>query len=312
VRGVRSTERGIEVVDVPDPAPGDDQVVVHVQSSSICGSDLHMVEWGALPATLGHEFAGVLDDGTAVAVDPARPCGECDQCDIGATHLCRKAVERTRGIGAEGGMADAVAVDRTSLVPLPDGLTTASACLVEPLGVATHATRLAGLSGGERVAVVGGGSIGLAAVAAARARANEVALLARHEPQRAAGERLGAAPADGEYDVVFECAGTESALASAVDLCRPGARVVFLSTHWTPVPIPGLPTMMKELGFQWSYTYGAHDHGTDLGDAASLLASDPEIAETMITHRFSLGDAAEAFRVAGDRAAGAIKVTLEP
>jgi threonine dehydrogenase-like Zn-dependent dehydrogenase len=69
---------------------------------------------------------------------------------------------------------------------------------------------------------------------------------------------------------------------------------------------------MKELGFQWSYTYGAHDHGTDLDDAAALLASDPTIAETLITHRFPIDDAAEAFRVAGDRAAGAIKVALEP
>ena len=69
---------------------------------------------------------------------------------------------------------------------------------------------------------------------------------------------------------------------------------------------------MKELGFRWSYTYSAHEHGTDLGDAAALLASDPTIADTLITHRFPLDDAAEAFRVAGDRAAGAIKVTMEP
>ena len=312
MRAVRNTERGIEVVDVPDPVARDDEVVVRVQSSSICGSDLHLIEYGPIPFTLGHELAGVTDDGTAVAVDPSQPCGTCDQCTTGAAHLCRTGAQRARGISSDGGMSDAIAVRRTSLVPLPDGLTPATACLVEPIGVATHATRIAGLGGGERVAVVGAGGIGLAAIAAARGPADEVGLVARHEPQRVAGERLGAVPADGEYDVVFECAGTESALGTAAELCRPGALIVFLSTHWTPVAIPGLPALMKELGFRWSYTYGTHEHGTDLGDAAALLASDPTIADTLITHRFPLDDAAEAFRVAGDRAAGAIKVTMEP
>jgi threonine dehydrogenase-like Zn-dependent dehydrogenase len=312
VRGVRNTERGIEVVDVADPVADDDQVVVHVQSSSICGSDLHLIEYGPIPFVLGHEFAGVLDDGTAVAVDPSQPCGTCDQCTGGAKHLCRTGSQRARGISADGGMCDAIAVDRTSLVPLPDGVTPDTACLVEPLGVATHAMRIAELAGGERVAVVGGGGIGLAAVAAARPTASEVGLAARHDAQRAAGERLGAVGIEGEYDVVFECAGTESALEQAADLCAPGARIIFLSTHWTPVPIPGLPALMKELGFRWSYTYGAHEHGSDLGDAAALLASDPTIADTLVTHRFPLDEAAEAFRVAGDRAAGAIKVALEP
>jgi threonine dehydrogenase-like Zn-dependent dehydrogenase len=70
--------------------------------------------------------------------------------------------------------------------------------------------------------------------------------------------------------------------------------------------------MMKELGFQWSYCTCAHDDGHDLDDAAELLAADPEIASTLITHRFPLDDAAEAFRVAADRASGAIKVVMEP
>ena len=86
----------------------------------------------------------------------------------------------------------------------------------------------------------------------------EVGLVARHEPQRVAGERLGATTASGEYDVVVEAAGTESALAQAADLCRPSGTVLFLSTHWTPVPIPGFPAAMKELTFRWSFMSGNH------------------------------------------------------
>lgn len=298
------------MLEVPDPEPS--VSTVHVKASSICGSDLHMMALGPGPFTLGHEFAGVLDDGTPVAVDPSSGCGECDQCTRRAPHLCRTGAQRALGIGADGGLADAVDARAYGLVQLPDGLPVQDACLVEPLGVAMHGLRLASLTGGERVAVVGAGAIGLAAVAAAHSATRDVGLVARHDTQVAAGERLGAHAANGEYDVVFEAAGTESALATAADLCRPNGMIVFLSTHWEPVAIPGIPALMKELGFQWSYTYSPHDGGHDLDDAAALLASDPEIAATLVTHRFPLDDAAEAFRTAADRAAGAIKVVLEP
>lgn len=312
MQAVRSTEGGVEVVEVADPTPGRDSVLLDVAAASICGSDLHLLSFGPMPITLGHEFAGTLVDGTAVAVNPNGPCGTCDQCVAGFEHRCRTGAQRILGIGADGGMAESVAVTPDALVRLPPEVAAHDACLVEPLGVATHGVRLAALASGQRVAVVGAGAIGLAAVAAARAVVDEVGLVARHAPQRAAGERLGATATRGEYDVVFECAGTESALAEAADLCRPGGSILFLSTHWSPVPIPGIPASMKELDFRWSFTYGSHDQGHDLDDAVALLAADPEITATLITHRFPLADAAEAFRVAADREAGAIKVVLEP
>lgn len=311
MRAVRNTEQGIRVVDAPEPSGTGETVTV--RAATICGSDLHMLQFGPSPITIGHEFAGVLADGTPLAVDPSFSCGECDQCSTGAGHRCRVGSERVLGIAIDGGLADAVNVEPRAFVPLPEGLRLEDACLVEPIGVAVHGIRQAGVTGGERVAVVGAGAIGLAAVAAARPQASEVGLVARHDAQRVAGERLGARSPSGEYDVVVEAAGTESALAEAAELCRPGGTIVFVSTHWAPVAIPGIPALMKELGFRWSYTYGTHADGhRDLDDAAALLAGDPEIAATLVTHRFPLDDAAEAFRVAADRAHGAIKVVLEP
>jgi threonine dehydrogenase-like Zn-dependent dehydrogenase len=312
MRGVCNTERGIEVLDVPDPDPAGG-VRVTIRSAGICGSDLHMIGFGPIPFPLGHELGGVLDDGTVVAIDPNDPCGACDQCVAGHRHRCRLVAERARGTGAPGGMADAIVVDESALVPCPPGLDASDACLVEPLGVAVHGLRIVDVAPSDRVAVIGAGSIGLCALAAARPVAGEIALVARHDHQRAAGERLGAtASVDGEYDVVVECAGTDDALATAAQLCRPGGVVLFLSTHWTPVTLPGIPALMKELGFRWGFTYGAYDGGRDLDDAASILAADPTIADELITHRFALDDAAEAFRVAADRASGSIKVVLEP
>ena len=93
MKAVKHTDAGISVVDVDEPAPVPevgDGVLVHVRSSSICSSDLHMLAYGPQPFTLGHEFAGVLDDGTPVAVDPGNQCGVCALCTGGLRHLCHE------------------------------------------------------------------------------------------------------------------------------------------------------------------------------------------------------------------------------
>jgi len=311
MQAVKSTEDGVRVVAVDDPDPTGDEVVVEMRSASVCGSDLHLAGFGPLPAVMGHEFAGILADGTPVAVDPNAPCGACDLCTEGKTHLCRNLA--ILGVTRDGGMAERVRVHPSQLVRLPAGVAPEQACLVEPLAVAVHGMGLAGVGGGSRLAVVGAGSIGLAAVAAATGAGAEVHLEARHDAQRAAGERLGATgPAEGEYDLVIEAAGSQSAVDRAVQLLRPGGTVVFLSTFWDPLTMPGHAVALKEATFKWSFTYGHHAAGRDVEVAAALLARRPEIADTMITHRFPLADATEAFRVAADRAHGTIKVLLEP
>jgi threonine dehydrogenase-like Zn-dependent dehydrogenase len=112
--------------------------------------------------------------------------------------------------------------------------------------------------------------------------------------------------------MVVDAAGSDDALIEVARLCAPGATVVELSTHWGTVPVPGIPALMKELRFVWSYTYGTHPGGRDVDTAAMLLARNPDVAGAVITHRFPLEDAVEAFRVAADRRSGAIKVVLEP
>jgi threonine dehydrogenase-like Zn-dependent dehydrogenase len=311
MRAVRVVNGAVEVVDVPSPSG--DGVLVRIRAAGICGSDLHMLEHGYHPpVTLGHELAGELRDGTPVAIEPLVPCGACELCAAGDYNLCRSAPSMIVGIMRDGGMAEELRVPARCLVPLPAGVAARDASLVEPLAVCLHGLRKAGLHGGQRVAVVGAGSIGLLAVAAARARGAEVGLVARHQAQAAAGERLGARPAAGEYDVVVECAGTASALQTCCALARPGAALVLLSTYWDGFTLPGFILMLKELRLQPSNMYGRHAAGRDIDGAAALLAGMPELPRTVITHRLPLEAAPEAFRIARDRQAGAIKVVLEP
>ena len=297
---------------MPD-GPG---VRVDVKAAGICGTDLHLISGADFPppaVTLGHEIAGITENGTPVASEPLSPCGACAACARGDQHLCVRSTANFFGVGLDGGMADRIVVPERCLVPLPAGVDVRDAALVEPLAVVVHSLRRSGARPDQRVAVIGGGTIGLCAVVAARARGCEVGLVARHDAQRAASERLGATEiTDGGYDIVIEAAGSESALARAVDLARPGGTVVIPGVYWGPVTVPGMAMCLKEVSLCPTALYSRTAAGRDIDAAAALLATVPYLGDTLITHRFPLEAAAEAFETAASRDRGAIKVVLEP
>ena len=292
MRAVRSAHGAASIVDVAPPEG--DGIRIRVASVGICGSDLHLVSWN-LPSTLGHEMAGFLPDGTAVAVEPMAPCGSCAECLSGAYNLCTLGPSMLIGTGRDGGMADECLVPPSAIVPLAGGVPVGDACLVEPLAVAVHGIRRGRIGSGDRVAVVGGGSIGQLSVAAAQAVGATVDLEARHDHQRAVADELGAGEVTDRYDVVVESAGTESALLRSVELCRPGGRVVLLGTYWDTVSLPGLQIGMTEIDLVPASMYARADSVRDVDVAAQLLADRPEIARLIITHRFPLDGAREAF-----------------
>ena len=317
MRAVRCRGDRVEVVDAP--APSGEGVRVQVRSAGICGSDLHLLGSPFLgDVTLGHEVAGVLEDGTPVAVEPISPCGSCGYCARGDVNLCERGPAIVHGTALDGGMADEMQVPARSIVRLPSGLDPRDACLIEPLAVAVHGLRRVGHRGDQPVAVVGGGAIGLCAVAAARAAGADVTLVARHDAQREAGARLGATIAEPNhlpehaFDVVVEAAGTTSALESAVGLARPGGALSLVASYWEGLTLPGFAVALKEVSIFPASMYGASGNTRDIEVAAAILGRQPEIAHALITHRFPLDAAPEAFAVAADRAAGAIKVVLEP
>ncbi|HEU4760198.1 MAG TPA: alcohol dehydrogenase catalytic domain-containing protein, partial [Dehalococcoidia bacterium] len=259
----------IEARSAPVPSPGPGEVLLRVRACGICGSDLHFYH-GALPAmpnvSPGHEFAGEVVEagegvqgwstGRRVVVEPLRTCRDCPYCRTGQYQLCPRRV--LLGTFAPGGLAQYVTVPAYTLYALPDHLDFELGALVEPLAVAVHGLHLVDLSAGERVLVLGSGSIGLLTVLAARAfGAAEVIATYRHEHQGRAARAAGAsrAVADGEaagldkegIDIVVETVGGAApTLAQALGVIRPGGRISVLGLFTQPAQVNALALMLKE------------------------------------------------------------------
>lgn len=310
VKAVRCVQGAVEVVDVPEPVAGADEVIVHVERAGVCGSDLHMISEGWVGVTLGHEFAGRLDDGRRVAIRPTGACGNCGHCSGGRINLCSQAFGAFHGGVVDGGWAERVAVHRSTVYEVPSGVSLGGAALAEPIAVAVHGVRRAALKTGHRVAVIGGGSVGLAVVAALGHMGWSVDVEARYRHQQQATERLGAhVGLSGEYDVVFDAVGTQSAVESSVRACRSGGTIVELGVFWEPITL-GRELTLREISLVPALFY-AHDQSrSDFETALDIVESRPDLESILVTHRFPLEEASAAIRTAQDRSSGALKVHL--
>jgi 2-desacetyl-2-hydroxyethyl bacteriochlorophyllide A dehydrogenase len=308
MKAVRNAPPGVEVVDIDEPS-GEGELI-RVAATGICASDLNYLRYGSTQIA-GHEFSGTLEDGTPVAVEAIFGCGDCAQCEQGNYNRCERGVQGL-GMTDPGAMAEWFRAPRRALIALPPGLDVADACLVEPASVARHACHMGGVTPDTAVAVVGAGAIGILAAAAAQSMgAPEVTVEARHPHQHEVRERLGAGIPVGSYDVVIETAGSESGLHRAVELARPGGTVVHLGVYGE-IEWPMAAAFMKEVALRPSLGYCGHHGRREFAESADMLAARPELTRALITHRFGIDDAPEAFRVAQDRSKGVFRVVVEP
>jgi L-iditol 2-dehydrogenase len=323
----------VRAAEAPRPAPG--EVLLRVRACGICGSDLHFYH-GQLPAMPnvppGHEFCGeVAETGEGVTgfereqrvvVEPVKRCGRCAYCLTGQYQLCPRRV--LLGTSLPGGLAEYVSVPAYTLYPLPDELDFELGALTEPLAVAVHGLHLAGLRMGERVLVMGSGTIGLLSVLAARvAGASEVIATYRHEHQGEAAKAAGAtrtAP-DGEaaglagegIDLVVETVGGAApTLAQALGILKPGGRLCVLGLFTQPVSLNALALMLKEVRIVGGITYCRAGQHPDFQTALAILKQHGERARAVITHRYPLADAAAAFATAADKSTKSLKVQISP
>jgi threonine dehydrogenase-like Zn-dependent dehydrogenase len=310
MKAVRAGDGAVAVVDL-DEAPGFGTELLTIKSASVCASDLSYIKFGSR-SIIGHEICGVADDGAAYTLEGVMPCYECEVCLSGRTNLCPTHPERAVGWNIDGGMAEQYYAPARNLVPLPVGIAPEDAAIVEPATVAWHALRLANTAPGMRVAVVGAGAIGLLAAAGALEMGAEVSVAARHPHQQEAAERIGAkVGTSGQYDVVIEAAGSESSLQQCIDLLGPHGTVSIPGVHYAPVAVNLSGHLFHVEGrIIPSMGYATTDGRRDMAEAAAMLAAKPDVVDTIITHRFPLEDAPEAFRVAADKSTRAIRVVL--
>jgi threonine dehydrogenase-like Zn-dependent dehydrogenase len=309
VRAVRNAPPGVEVVEIDEPAGIGE--LVRVAATGICASDLNYLRWGSTQIA-GHEFAGTLPDGTPVAVEAMFGCGACPMCEQGSYNLCERGPTGL-GMTDPGGMCEWFRAPRHALIPLPEGLDLTDACLVEPASVAWHSCHVGGIGPDTRVAIVGAGAIGILAAASAQTMgASDVAVEARHPHQHEARERISAVTPTADYDIVIETGGSESALHRAVELTRPGGTVVYVGVYDPDTTWPHHEAFLREVALRPSLGYSGHHGRREFAEAADMLASRQELARMLITHRFPIDDAPEAYRVAQDKSKGVFRVVVEP
>lgn len=361
--------------------PGDRWVRLRTRLGGICGSDLAVVTLSASPSTsplssmpfvLGHENVGeVIETGPAVrrvrvgervVANPLLACSvrglepPCPACESGRPSRCVRFTDgalpagmligTTRGLG--GSWGEQYVAHEEQLVRVAEGVSDEAAVLIEPLACSVHAVRADPPREGERVLVIGAGSIGLLTVAALRAIAPRAVItaLARHAFQGEQAARLGAARvvpsgrgavraladdsgarllqpilgppiAVGGFDRCYVCIGGSAGVEQALRFTRAGGTVVLLGNATT---LPGLdwsPIWLKELSVRGSLCYGVHAHGSGSQDAfleaADLIAGGGCDVAPLVTHVIPLADYSRALAVAMDKGGSrSIKVALRP
>jgi L-iditol 2-dehydrogenase len=316
------------------PTPRDGEALVKVTAVGVCGSDVHWFREGHIggdrietPLVLGHECAGVIEGGTRrgerVAIDPAQPCGRCQDCEEGNPNLCA-ALRFAGHAPQDGALCGYVAWPAHCLVPLPAALSDVEGALLEPLGVAMYAVELGAVGPGMSVGVFGAGPIGLLVlqIAGVAGAARLFATDRGDVPHRLAAARaLGAtafAVRDGGeaddilaatggrgVDVAFEAAGDPEAVEAAVAAVKPGGRVVLVGIPSEDriaftASVARRKDLLIRVAHRMKHTYPR---------AIRLVESGRVDLRSLATHRFPLAEVARAFAVA-ERREG-LKVVVE-
>jgi len=290
----------LRLEDVPDPHPGEGDVLLQVEVALTDGTDRkayhrgHPVLLGELPSPFGHEVCGIdVASGRRVVAANSAPCGACGPCRRGQETLCERLFPLLNGAYAELLLVPKRIASR-NLLPVPPGLSAELAALTEPLACCLHGIGVAGVEHGQTVAVVGLGPIGLMLCACvADAGARPVAVGSREE-RRALASSFGAVTSDPEgVDVAIEAAGTVEAWERALALVRPGGTVLAFGglPRDARVSINAYRIHYEEVRLVGSF----HHTPRHVRAALAFLASGAYPFERLITHEVGLEGVAGLF-----------------
>jgi L-iditol 2-dehydrogenase len=337
-------QNDLRVEEIPRPEPGPGEMLVRVDASGICGTDIKKIQKGLLagPRVFGHEIAGTVAalgrgargfrEGQRVVLHHHIPCGACFFCGLTAYAQCETYKRNGTTAGFEpsgGGYSEYVkALDwivERGAIAIPDGVLPEEAVFVEPVNTCLKAVRRAGIAKGQRVLVVGQGPIGLLLMQLARWAGADVFVSDTMPDRLEMGRRLGAAAAfDAREDVAremraltegrgvdcaFVAAVGQGAFGQAVHSVRPAGRImVFANTspgEIAEVDLGALCASEKEILTSYSAS-------VDVQDLAARLVFGREVrVRELVTHRFPIERAPEAFALAARPSPGVLKVVLQ-
>ncbi len=332
----------LEYTDVPLPEIGPKEVLIQVKATGICGSDIHGYDGSSgrriPPLIMGHETAGVIAQvgaevtewkpGERVTCDSTVYCGECFYCRRGEINLCDN--RRVLGVSTgeyrrHGAFAEYVAVPQHILYKLPDGVTFAQACMIEPVSIAFHAVRITPLAINDSALVVGSGMIGLMVIQALRVAGCGTIIAVDLDADRLAqacrlGADVGLQSSDDALsekikelthgrgaDHAFEVVGITPAIKTAVNNVRKGGTVTLVGNLSPQVELPLQAIVTRELTL-----YGSCASEGEYPACLEMVARGRVNVDALISASAPLQDGAAWFERLYNREAGLMKVLLEP
>lgn len=279
----------VEILDVPKPVPATGEVLIKIEATAICGSDLHAFEFPPgyefmrVPVVLGHEYSGVVEQvgagvsnfaaGDRVMGESNQYCGSCGNCHIGRTNICVNS--KMTGLHIDGGMAEYIAVPERIVHRLPDNVGFAEAAVGQPCAVSFHGVfDNSRVRPADVVAVFGPGIVGVMAAQGARLLgARQVVVVgtdadesirlplatqigfstvnAQRQELKSELQRLTGAS---EVDVVLECSGAAAAVAQAFEIVRKGGAITLIGIYAKPLEVFLTPLIRGEVNISTSYT----------------------------------------------------------
>jgi L-iditol 2-dehydrogenase len=334
--------RQMEMKEIPEPVlikPND--VKIRMSVSGICGSDIHYYTRGQIgsqvveyPFTVGHEGAGIVVEtgravksvkpGDIIAIEPAMPCWECDQCLAGRHHTCRKLKFLGCPGQAEGCLMEYIVMPEESCFPLKGALTPDHGSISEPLAIGVYAVKKSDGVKGLDVGILGFGPIGMSVLLAARAeRAGSFTVTDKIQPRLAIALKEGATalfnPLEEDFtsmlkqhhpfglDVVFECCGQQEAFDQAIDVLKPGGRLVVVG-----IPEFDRWSMNVELTRRKEISLQFIRRQVDCVETALEMMENGKIdISNMVTHRFPFERTKEAFDLVARYGDGVMKAMID-
>jgi (R,R)-butanediol dehydrogenase/meso-butanediol dehydrogenase/diacetyl reductase len=332
----QAADRPLTIETVADPEPRADEVIVEIASAGICGSDLHMKQYGyAAPGTIfGHEFAGTIvakgsdtgsdwTTGERVTALPIVPCRRCEACDSDLPQLCRT-IQFVGTPMQPGAYARYVAVRADKVQKLPAGVSFDEGAMVEPLAVAHHAVERGEIRSGDSVLVIGAGPIGVGVALFARMKGARHVVVSEKSPERRQRAlELGATAvidptsedvaarfaelAGRRPQTVFECVGVPGLVQQAIALAGLRGQVIVAGVCFGEDKIVPISALMPELTIKFSQCYSEQDFAAVIDAIAQRRVQ----VKPMHSRTVGFGDFAAAFDALG-RSPTECKVLLDP